>query len=199
MGFLFLFFFKIELLAMFDSRSWVCFWTLCRVTTFSISCNSFLHIRTFWHCFNNVAGKISALSSCIILDVPRLTMSAQRQGAGKHVNCSTRCGKRLIYKLLHKYFLQNLQKKKTQIKWYFVTFACACAKEQLIKICLKSAPDVNNYKKSGNRANGRRSLKSVLKKNQKFVYLNNCLWFLSEYRNCMWFFIFKKCAFCVIM
>lgn len=102
------FFFKIELLAMFDSRSWICFWKLCRVTTFSISCNSFLHIRTFWHCFNNVAGKISAISSCIILDVPRLTMSAARQGAGKHVNCSTRCGKRLIYKLMHKYFLQNL-------------------------------------------------------------------------------------------
>lgn len=62
---------------------------------------------------------------------------------------------------MHKYFLQNLQKKKTQIKCYFVTFACACAKEQLIKICLKSAPDVNNGKKSGN---SRRSLKSVLKK-----------------------------------
>lgn len=174
MGFLFLFFFKIELLAMFDSISWVCFWTLCRVTTFSISCNSFLHIRTFWHCFNNVAGKISALSSCIILDVPRLTMSAARQGAGKHVNCSTRCGKRLIYKLMHKYFLQNLQ-KKTQIKWYFVTFACACAKEQLIKIFLKSGPDVNNGKKSGNRANSRRSLKSVLKKiRNPFIWIIAC-------------------------
>lgn len=126
MGFLFLFFFKIELLAMFDSRSWVCFWTLCRVTTFSISCNSFLHIRTFWHCFNNVAGKISAISSCIILDVPRLTMSAARQGAGKHVNCSTRCGKRLIYKLLHKYFLQNLQKKNTNKMIFCNVCMCVC-------------------------------------------------------------------------
>lgn len=149
----------------------------------------FLHIRTFWHCFNNVAGKISALSSCIILDVPRLTMSAQRQGAGKHVNCSTRCGKRLIYKLLHKYFLQNLQKKKTQIKWYFVTFACACAKEQLIKICLKSAPDVNNYKKSGNRANGRRSLKSVLKKiRNPFIWIIACGFYLNTVIACGFLF-----------
>lgn len=50
-------------------------------------------------------------------------------------------------------------------------FACAWAKEQMIKV-IPSAPDVNNDKKSWKRAHIRRSLKSIFKK-RRSVYLNN--------------------------
>lgn len=43
---------------------------------------------------------------------------------------------RLIYKLMHKYFVRIFYKKKKLNKMRFCNMlACACAKEQMIKIC----------------------------------------------------------------